>query len=353
MTALPQQFTRIESLIRCDPARRGLLGGNGGATRLGLGQLAAAARHLSEHGRAVGIVTGFAIPTAAGPVAETDGPLGAVLLAATCAAVGITPHLITDEACGKCLREAARFAGLGSDNVEVSPLDAAAAVAWCDRWLEQTPELTHLIAVERVGPSHTRESLESQPRHGPPPVDQFEALVPPEFRDRCHNMRGEPIEQFTAPLHRLFERRTRGPLHTIGIGDGGNEIGMGAFPWEELYMLVASGHGARIVCRVPADWTIIAGTSNWSAYALAADLALLRGQPDVLRVWTERQQEELLTHIVRHGPAVDGVTRELEPTVDGLPFVTYIQPWSGIREVTTQDSSGMADRTGADFRRPR
>jgi hypothetical protein len=335
MTALPQQLARIESLIRCDPARRGLLSGNGGAARLGLGQLAAAARHLADHGRAVGIVTGFAIPTAAGPVAETDGPLGAVLLAATCAAVGITPHLVTDEACSNCLREAARFAGLGPDIVAVSPVDEAAAVAWCDRWLEQTPGLTHLIAVERVGPSHTRQSLEGQPRHGPPPVEQFESLVAPEFRDRCHNMRGETIEQFTAPLHRLFERGAEGrmPLHTIGIGDGGNEIGMGVFPWEELHSLVMNGHGARIVCRVPADWTIIAGTSNWGAYALAAGLALVRGRPDVLRDWTERQQEELLTHIVRHGPAVDGVTREREPTVDGLPLITYVQPWTGIREV--------------------
>jgi hypothetical protein len=148
-------------------------------------------------------------------------------------------------------------------------------------------------------------------------------------------MRGEPIEQFTAPLYRLFERRTdgRGPLHTIGIGDGGNEIGMGSFRWEELYPLVANGRGARIVCRVPADWTIIAGTSNWGAYALAAGLALVRMRHGVFREWTERRQEELLTHIVRHGPAVDGVTRQRQPTVDGLPFVTYIQPWSGIREV--------------------
>jgi hypothetical protein len=334
MTALPQQLARIESLVRCDPARRGLLGGNGGSPQLGLGQLAAAARHLAEHGRAVGIVTGFAIPTAAGPVAETDGPLGAVLLAATCAAVGITPSLITDEACGNCLREAARVAGLAPDIVQVSPIDPVAAMDWCDRWLEQMPGLTHLIAVERVGPSHTQQSIESQCRHGSPPVEQFAALVPPEFRDRCQNMRGETIEQFTAPLHRLFELRTEvgRPFHTIGVGDGGNEIGMGAFSWEELYPLVANGHGARIVCRVPADWTIIAGTSNWGAYALAAGLALGRMRPEVLQEWTERRQEELLSHIVRRGPAVDGVTREYEPTVDGLPFVTYIQPWSGIRE---------------------
>ncbi|QDU43702.1 hypothetical protein Mal52_21780 [Symmachiella dynata] len=34
-----------------------------------------------------------------------------------------------------------------------------------------------------------------------------------------------------------------------------------------------------------------------------------------------------------HGPAVDGVTRRQEPTVDGLPFLTYIQPLEGIRQL--------------------
>ena len=35
--------------------------------------------------------------------------------------------------------------------------------------------------------------------------------------------------------------------------------------------------------------------------------------------------------MVEHGPAVDGVTRRREATVDGLPFLTYIQPWAAIR----------------------
>ena len=31
--------------------------------------------------------------------------------------------------------------------------------------------------------------------------------------------------------------------------------------------------------------------------------------------------------------AVDGVTRLAEPTVDGLPFATYIQPWDSMRQL--------------------
>jgi hypothetical protein len=37
--------------------------------------------------------------------------------------------------------------------------------------------------------------------------------------------------------------------------------------------------------------------------------------------------------MVAAGPAVDGVTRKREATIDGLPFETYIQPWDGIRRL--------------------
>ncbi len=38
----------------------------------------------------------------------------------------------------------------------------------------------------------------------------------------------------------------------------------------------------------------------------------------------------LLQWLVRHGCAVDGVTRERDATVDGLPFVTYAEVCSSI-----------------------
>jgi hypothetical protein len=190
------------------------------------------------------------------------------------------------------------------------------------------------VAVERVGPSHTFDSFHSQARNPDAALQDFLALHPEAHHGKCFNMRGEPIDSFTAPLHHLFElaaasRRVR----TVGIGDGGNEIGMGSFLWESLHPLVPNGYGPRIVCRIPTDWTIVAGTSNWGAYALAAVVAMLKGRPDILGSWTESRHEKLLQHLVCHGPAVDGVTREREPTVDGLPFLTYIQPWTSMRRL--------------------
>ena len=80
-----------------------------------------------------------------------------------------------------------------------------------------------------------------------------------------------------------------------------------------------------------ADWNIVAGTSNWGAYALAAAVALLRGNPAAIAPFDSRQRRAVVEHMVLHGPAVDGVTRRQEPTVDGLPFLTYLQPWQAIR----------------------
>jgi hypothetical protein len=36
--------------------------------------------------------------------------------------------------------------------------------------------------------------------------------------------------------------------------------------------------------------------------------------------------------LVQQRPAVDGVTRQQTPTVDGLEFATYIEPWRRMRE---------------------
>src|SRR4051812_41170682 len=76
-------LTALERLIRTDPARRGLIATEPEFGPLLPGHLALAARELADQATCVGIVTGFFIPSALPPAAETDGPLGAVLLAET------------------------------------------------------------------------------------------------------------------------------------------------------------------------------------------------------------------------------------------------------------------------------
>jgi hypothetical protein len=304
--------------------------------------LAQAAAHLAEFGRRVVIVTGFYIPAGDPPAAETDGPPGAMVLAQTLLTLGIDSRILTDSFCFSAVAAAAKSCGFPSERLVQAPLSVAAGAqdtagaSWRSEFLrdEASKSLSHLIAIERVGPSHTAESLARQPRAAAIPLERFLDRVPLEQRDCCHNMRGENINRFAGELHRLFEEipDVQPDARTIGIGDGANEIGMGAIPWEELERRLSGEQSARVPCRIAADWNIVAGTSNWGGYALAAAVALLRGQIAAVAPFDGRQQQTVLEAMVAEGPAVDGVTKRREPTVDGLPFLTYIQPWEAIRE---------------------
>jgi hypothetical protein len=329
------QLAELESLIRRDPARRGLIESEAERGPLCPGHLAAAADHLARFGHSVGIVTGFYIPGAAPPSAETDGPPGAALLAAALSRCGMAVRLITDVHCLTAVKVAAREYGLpvqcvdGATPPHPAPLphrNGREGTGW---------DLTHLIAVERVGPSHSLRSFAGRRPDSNPAVQQFRQLFPCGHEDRCHNMRGEVIDAHTAPLHQLFEETARmhPDVRTIGIGDGGNEIGMGSVPWDELRARLSGPAAAIVPCRVPTDWTIVTGVSNWGAQALAAAVCLLRGEGECLAEFDAASEERRLRALVEHGPAVDGVTRLREPTVDGLPFLTYIQPWEGMRRV--------------------
>jgi hypothetical protein len=77
----------------------------------------------------------------------------------------------------------------------------------------------------------------------------------------------------------------------------------------------------------------VAGTSNWGAIALAAATLLWRGQWPLLARYDAESERRAIEEMVHHGPAVDGVTRRQEATVDGLPLLTYLQPWLGMRAV--------------------
>jgi D-glutamate cyclase len=331
---------QIEALIRRDPAGRGLMASEPDLGPLCLGHLKASAQNIAADARHAAIVTGFFVPDGQPAAAETDGPPGAVVLAYALQAIGVDVTLVTDSHCANALFAAASAAGFDESSIAICPNQAD---VWLNAFFEDDPgrALTHLIAIERVGPSHDENSLVKQTRTGPAPVAEFLAAVPPEHRNRCHNLRGALIDDSTVPLHRLFEIGPRRipRLVTIGIGDGGNEIGMGAIPWEEIARRLPSPAAASTPCRIATTWNIIAGTSNWGAFGLAAATLVLADRTAVLEPLDEEFHRTMLERMIVEGPAVDGITRlqfrtpGREPTVDGLPFSTYIQIWLGIRRM--------------------
>lgn len=317
---------QFELWVRADPGRRGLLadplqGPGCGGVHGAVGQLASARP-------AACLLTGFSIPDDrdGGCHPETDGPPGTMFLGQILLSLGWQVLIVTDSNCRQAIEEAARACGFPEGRVQtIADGDSAARRGVLDEIRGGV-----LISVERVGPSHDSRSVRQLDDERS--VSEFEATVPASERNRCHNMRGEPIDHLTGDLHRLFEEAQESfpDTLTIGIGDGGNEIGMGRFRWSLLRSLLSGPQAARVPCRIPCHQTVVAGTSNWGAYALGAAFAVSVGRIDVLDPLTVSAERRLLEGMVAAG-AVDGVTRRGEVTVDGLPFLTYIQPLIAIR----------------------
>ncbi len=244
----------------------------------------AACRSVANTERArVVVVTGFYIAHAEPPCAETDGPLGAVFLARALVPLGIEVGLATDGYCVAALRVGLEACGL-AERVHVFDLDGDLTAC-----LNPTP--THLLALERVGPS---------------------------YDDRCYSMRGRDLTAWTRPAYTLFETAS---ITTIGIGDGGNEIGMGKIRRDVIRRNIPNGD--QIACRVPTDHLIVCGVSNWGAYGLAAGVRLLRGVPHDAELFDAQRERTILETMVREGPLVDGKTGERAARVDGLSFDDY------------------------------
>ena len=265
------------------------------------GNLERAAKSITEHPKPhIGIVTGFFVRHADPPSPETDGLNGLGHLAAGFAEAGIQVTAVTDAPCAKAVWAVTEAIPhkIGLELVSVS----ANSVRRLRRQLEEAPTpITHLIAVERC-------ALGSD---GKP-----------------HREHGWDISSDTAPLDYLFEDDGwRAPWKTIGIGDGGNEIGMGVLPSSIIEKDIPNG--GLIAARTRADFLIVAGIANWGAYALLAACAAARPDlaPALLQHFNGRMEHEILAAAVNIGQSIDDsrVDRrgQLQMTIDRLPVAEH------------------------------
>ncbi|MFU8855567.1 MAG: glutamate cyclase domain-containing protein [Deferrisomatales bacterium] len=275
------RIASMENLIARDPGGRNVFG------LVAADQLRLAAQAL-RFARRVAVVTGYFIPEAG--AGETDGPPGAVALGEALGALGIPVDYLTDGPNAPLLRS------LGAEPIvlEGAPEDVAAG---CRRYLEESRP-THLVSVERAGRAAD---------------------------GTYRNMRGTDITTVTAPLDELFLEASQRGLTTIGVGDGGNEIGMG-----RVFAATRTGvpHGRALATTVATDFCVAAGVSNWGALGLVGALSVLEGR-DLLP--SGARLVEGLHRLVEVGGAVDGVTRRREPTVDGLPVAESLRVLAELR----------------------
>ena len=252
--------------------------------------------------------------------------------------LGIRVTLLTDGFCVPALRaglevcgfhDRCRIIGLPAHPIAAS-WNGAEWRAWLDR---EVGTATHLLALERVGPSHTLASVADVHR------SLFAAEVPEHHRNCCQTMRGRDITASMSPVHVLFEEFLRSEVTTIGIGDGGNEIGMGRLPWSLLQKNIP--RGGLIACRTATRHLIVAGISNWGAYGLATGICHLRGE-DFVAFCNIDLERRILDSMVAAG-LVDGVSGCRSASVDGLSFADYaslLADVAKIDSITDRNSSG-------------
>ena len=211
------------------------------------------------------ILTGFYV--AGHP--ETDGPTGAYFLAKAFEALGFTPVILTDGYVGDLFRD-----------VETIHIESCTESV-CYKLMGQYVPV-FCLSIEYCG----RNS-----------------------QDDYTNMRGVSIKEHVAGLDSIILTANDMGIPTFGIGDGGNEAGMG-----NLHDKI-SGILPIEPSVVPVDHLMIATVSNWAASGLICELQKVTG----IRLMPAYEDVEQYYRLLVSEGCVDGISRECKMSVDGFP----------------------------------
>ena len=250
------------------------------------------------------VATGAGTPPGL-PMGETDGPIGAAAIArALDLALGAKPIFIGEERNMPSTRACARAAGLLISE-ELFPQRNHIALA-----------LDYPLGPE-AGLKAARELLEKY---------QPKAIVTVEKAGvsrsgRTHSITGfGRLPDLMANIWLLTDMAMEQGIPVISVGDGGNEIGFGIIeddvrriqPWGDKCDCPC---GAGMATISKADVLVSAAVSNWGAYGIAAMLALLNKNPEILH--DELTEQRMLIASIEAG-AMDGSYTSLTPHVDGI-----------------------------------
>lgn len=279
------------------------IGGRGLLASLPASPLTETASILAEAKRAV-ILTGFPVRLPDGTfVGETDGPSGTANLASALTKTGCQTVVVTDSASYPLLKEALRFAAPGASLVLLPDNDTPSFI----RTVLYEFRPTHFISLERPGKAAD---------------------------GHYHNMRGEIIDDMIADSSSFLSEAKKSGAHTISIGDGGNEMGMGTFRRQILENVPC---GNEICAVESAELTLAGGVSNWWGWGLSALLSVHTGR---FLLPSEEKETELLRRVVDAG-GVDGCTKQRNLSVDHLDLDIHLSVLRAVSELTKRTLKEM------------
>ncbi len=299
----------IDKLCSIEITGRGVIGPLYAAARSRQGRplCLLAAELLAERvGRDDVVIIATGLPTFPWFSGEQDGPIGAATLArALVLALAAKPVIVTEmihlEMCRAALKGAGLYARGLDETLRLPTTGAVVPFTTEPNAAEREAQMLldrvrpkALIAIERPGANE----------HG-----------------HYHAAKGYRLTEHCAKVDVLFEQAKADRILTIGIGDGGNELGS-ALIRETVLSEVP--HAAKCQCpcagsTVPQfipDALVMAAISNWGAYGIEAALAVLLGRPEVMH---SREVDRRVHELCAAAEANNNGPGLLDPGTDAVP----------------------------------
>lgn len=200
---------------------------------------------------------------------ETDGPTGAYFLAKAFQKLGFAPYIFTDGYVGDIFETI--------PTLHIKERDASVCRNLMDMY-----QPVFCLSIEYCGRNKENDYT---------------------------NMHGISIREHVAGLDEMILLANNRGIPTIGIGDGGNEAGMG-----NLYCKISELLPIK-PSIVKVDDLLIATVSNWAAYALLWELQNISHES----VFPAYDAIEMYYRSLVEQGCVDGFSRESILCVDGFP----------------------------------
>jgi hypothetical protein len=339
-----QELARdIDQLINLDMNRRGVIRQLYSAAQARIAQplVFAAAQALTKAlspKSVVFIATGWPDrPWVTPKIGELDGPPGAALLARSIHQVlGAIPIFLIEEELITAMTAtavAAGFAVLTSEQAlkaaeSVAPLHATSVLNF-----PTDTDQAQIKAKELLSQYHPKALIVTEKGSA-------------NSKGVIHNARGVDTTACMAKIDEAVKIFQEDNIVTIGVGDGGNEVGMGLIK-DTVREVVP--YGAKCACpcqaglapEVATDVLVTASVSNWGCYGIAACLAALHNQPGALH--DEAMERRTLREAADSG-LIDGNTGFIDPGADGIPATSHAAIITLLRQLIANavSPSGLA-----------
>jgi len=270
-----------------------------------------AARALTERVQPHDVVViSTGMPVGPWQMGEQDGPVGAATLARALV-LGLTanPVILTEPKIVDMVAATVRAAGLQVFPLEQAlqyptaiavlafPLEAGEARARATALLEDLAPRA-LIAIERAGANEQGE---------------------------YHRALGASLTEHTSKQDLLFEMAKERDILTIGIGDGGNELGFGMIKEAVLEIVPIAAQcrcpcGGTVVPVFVPDILMVTAISNWAVYGIEACLASELERNEILH---SRDIDKRVHEACAMAGGDNDGPRLLDPGTDAVPAAIH------------------------------